>query len=557
MNRITGFRLTNVLSHRSLMVSVPDKSRVLLLAGDNGSGKTTILQAIRLCLSGELQRGIGYKKDLDALVTRGEKHGAVEVSVEKGGMPAAYKFSLNTGNHGSSSPNPKDWGMALDPHRFLTMEASARRQTVMQLAGVELKSARLVEDLVKDGHDQGRIDRAMGFVRLGIAKAVEEAKTAATEARGAWKAITGEVYGEKKGADWAAAVPSLPEGNLPDLLGEQGRITMRLQAAKSERDRLNADRISWEAAKDAPKVAAQLSARQTALDELLTDIAANVEEADALAALASAAGSTTAPCPSCGTLLCWDAKNELKEYESAKPSKPAPVAHKELQALRAKITEQRAQENTLRRHIAESETAQVRMRNMPAEPNADEIAKALTAVTRIETELQMADSEIRALRDGQADYERAKSATAKARAEHENVVGYAKLAEAIELLPTRYLSKALSSINTLLAQTIPVFGAPVAIGEDMAPTYNGIPYALASESQQLRVELAIGWVLAKLSGTGVVLVDRIDLLAPARRGPVLKWMAAQEDVQFIVAATLKAPPTLPAAIAVEWLEGGA
>lgn len=146
--------------------------------------------------------------------------------------------------------------------------------------------------------------------------------------------------------------------------------------------------------------------------------------------------------------------------------------------------------------------------------------------------------------------------TAAAQRHHADVQGFSQLAKAIEALPANYLVSALKEVNDQLAELTAAFGGtPVVIGPDLEPLYGVTGYQFLSESEKWRVELALGYALASRT-TGLCLVDRLDVLQPSARGPVLKWMMGQDKVQFIIAATLKESPKLPPAIQVRWLGEG-
>ena len=48
---------------------------------------------------------------------------------------------------------------------------------------------------------------------------MEQAKTYTSESRGAWKAVTGEVYGSDKAEGWMVTIPALDDG-IPEVSQE-------------------------------------------------------------------------------------------------------------------------------------------------------------------------------------------------------------------------------------------------------------------------------------------------------------------------------------------------
>ncbi|UTN73787.1 AAA family ATPase [Pseudomonas aeruginosa] len=85
--RITKLEITNFqgLRHAALDVSAP----VLLVAGHNGAGKSSLLDAISMAFSGQPRR-VSLKKEMDKLVTEGAKKGEARVEW----LDAAYEVQV-------------------------------------------------------------------------------------------------------------------------------------------------------------------------------------------------------------------------------------------------------------------------------------------------------------------------------------------------------------------------------------------------------------------------------------------------------------------------------
>lgn len=76
---ITRLKLSNVRLHADLDVMFSDSDQLVLLAGDNGAGKSTILEAIVYALYGETRHG---RRGIADMVRRGAEHEGMQVDLE-------------------------------------------------------------------------------------------------------------------------------------------------------------------------------------------------------------------------------------------------------------------------------------------------------------------------------------------------------------------------------------------------------------------------------------------------------------------------------------------
>ena len=74
--KITSLQIKNFLGARAVDLTL--KTPITMLAGINGSGKSSCLEAVRLALSCEGAR-VPLKKDFASMLTGGQKAGHVEV----------------------------------------------------------------------------------------------------------------------------------------------------------------------------------------------------------------------------------------------------------------------------------------------------------------------------------------------------------------------------------------------------------------------------------------------------------------------------------------------
>lgn len=544
--RLTHITLSHFLNHQSLNLPVAPDTRVLFVCGGNGKGKSGLAQGIKLALTSDLIRGLKYKNQLSELVTQGEKDGQVAITVDLDGSEATYRLNLHTGNYSGDAPALPGDALALDPEGFVALDANERRKRLFHVAGIQLKAEAIVLDLTNAGHTMERVQRIVPSFRGGFDAAVKEAQNAATEARGGWKAITGETYGSTKGEHWKATAPIQDVKTPVDVL--QKRVNEAQQLAEKLRNDhalLKQAAQAHAAVADSQGVRESLTKNEKALTELRAEREAISKEVEAIRNAAQYKGGQTCPCPACGVVLYWNSVGVLKEWDDAKPAMPAPQAHQALQQVNDQLAELDRRIQRVQQAVADGKAAAKLTQNLPPEPEPGAVREAEGKWRVADADLAVAQGELNAAKDGAKEVEQANQRTQQARGLHDDVVAFAALADAVKELPGKYLTSALKAVQELLDEANPAFDAPVTLGPDMELRYGTIPYPLASESQQWRMRTAMGYALAVMGGLGIVVLDRFDVLQPTARGPVLKWLAQQQRVQAVLCATLKDAPKLP------------
>lgn len=544
--RISHITLSHFLNHRTLNVPVQPDTRVLFVCGENGAGKSGVAQAIKLALTGTPVRGLQYKNQLSELITQGEKDGLAAVTVLHDGKETVYRLSLRTGNYSGSSPELPGDPLSLDPDGFVSLDANERRKLLFRLAGIQLKPEAIVRDLVDGGHDLERVQRVTPAFRHGFDAAVKEAQTAATEARGGWKAITGENYGSAKADGWRATEPVLEVKEPVDVL--QGRVNeakATVERLRAQHDSLRQAAAAHAAVADSQQLRDQLATNETALGELRQQREELGKEADAIKQAAQYKGGQTCPCPKCGEILYWNTVGVLKVWDEAKPAMPPPQAHAALQQVTEQLQELDRRIARVQQAVADGKAASKLLANLPDAPEPGAVRTAEGKFQQSQAELAIAQADLNVAVNGAQEVERAKERTKKAAIFHADVGAFAALAEAIQELPVKYLTSAITGVQTLLDEASAAFEQPVTLGQDMELRYGTVPYGLASESQQWRMRAAMGYALAVVGGLGMVVLDRFDVLQPKSRGGILKWLSSQQRVQVVLCGTLKELPKLP------------
>jgi len=563
--RIAEINATNYLSHRALALAVAPDTRVLFIAGPNGAGKSAVAQAIRLALTGDPVRGLEAKNQLVQLIRQGESSGNVSVTlvdpsagVNQGGE-YVYSVNLKSGTRTAKSVGednaPTIPALALDPAEFLRLDAKSRQKEMFRLAGVKMSMEAITKALGERGHAPERVERACKYLRLGFDAASKEARDAATEARGAWKSITGESYGDVKAETWRAPLPERSvEGSFDEVKTAAAAARQAVTETSEKLHKLQAAEESTRGAEKMRQLVADLDANKSRATIIDTEAKELADKADALGRKAAYHGGTTEPCPACGVVLARDGNGRLIE------SKTVPHSMEEMKAAKAEheqaktaLRDANSRLAAVRTAVAEGEAARKLLADLPKRPSDEDMEAAKRANNVAQATLAQAQSDLDLAERAERQREEADQRTEAAKLAHRDVGAYVALAEGIDALPGEFLSGVVTTVNGLLAEAAAAFDQPIIVGADMAPMYGTIPYALASESQQWRIRAALGYAIAELSKVGILVLDQFDVLEPRARGPVLKFLATQTRAQVVLLGTLKEKPNLPKPFAVEWL----
>lgn len=556
--RIDSIEVQNFAGLRDAFI-VLDRP-VLLACGPNGAGKSSLLEAIRFALLGEMPR-VALKRDAAALVTEGAKRGGVAVVAD------GYTFTvaLPAGTAPDGGRPVRGIACALDPARFARLDAKERAAALYEATGVTHEPQAIRERLLRRKIDAERVEAILPVIRAGWDAAEKHAKAKTSEARGGWKAITGEAYGSQKAAGWTAPAPTVDPAAGERLGAELARAEEAHSTATAAHAEMAAVRKAAESQAERLAGLREQAGRYARVqDKLLRDEASLKEwTAKAEEARKRRTGSTLA-CPDCGAVLALADGKLVHGEPAAAEATPSTAELAEIDRAVALY------QNALaagRRDLAACDAAAEALKaidDAPPPPDAEalEAAKAHAAETRSTLEqarraLTEHETQARAARE-------AEGRTAAAAGWHADVAAWSAIAEAVapDGIPGELLAEALAPVNARLAQSAAIAQWPaVSIGADMAITYGGRAYALCSESERWRADAMIGEAIAHLGGARCIALDRMDVLDATGREDCLLWLdelARGHGLQSaIVAATLKAAPAgLPDTIATVWIAGG-
>ncbi|CUJ22051.1 AAA family ATPase [Achromobacter xylosoxidans] len=581
--RIAHINIENFQGARA--VDLDMRTPVALIAGSNGAGKSSIAEAVRLALLGTPER-VGLKKELGALVTEGAKLGAVALDLEHGAVGISLPKGTQTGE--ALVPQSPALPYVLAPERFAAAKPDERRTLLFALSGTNVKADEIERRLLARSCSPLLVPAIKPILRGGFAAGAEYAKQQATEAKGAWKAATGEQWGSQKAEGWAADVPSFDQAALVGERAALAEVDAKLEQYTKALGALEQKASAFAAARDQNAARQAQAAKLPALRQKLEfDLDEHEKAAAHVETLQAKAGTG----PRVGLVhdlaLClsqlWkseasknvafgiglDIKSVLATYErqygkigAAGDTEAAAALPK---AIEARDLMARSVEND-RRDIAAAEAAAAQLQGAaaPEEIQPADVEAARAKVTALRAERKGIDDRVQALLNAKQAATSAAERTTNATRYHGDVLAWLAIGDALspDGIPGEILAEALEPINAKLADLASLAGWWVpSIAADMSITWRGRPYRLLSESERWRVDALIGAALAEISGLRCLILDRFDCLDLGGRGDALGLadaLAADGRMDTIlVLGTLKAAPAAPSDMfTVVWIDEG-
>lgn len=567
--KISNLKISNYCGIRHLDIKL--RQPVLLVAGSNAAGKSSLQDAIRLMLNSDLGR-VDLKKNAGKLIRDGATTAECSVVTADGDE---YRAIINSGGIVVTRPSQD---ITLPYLLEMAMFSSAAPDDKRTLLAEITKTAPTPELIVKRLHERGcesdKVAIIQTMLRAGTDMACKHARQAATEAKGAWRAVTGETYGEKKAETWAAAKPefdadadlalkkeldaldALLESNVRQLtLSEDAKSRKAQNATKREAYRGSAEKLS--------RLEKKLAADRKDLEDWTEKLEAAQEKASGKPV------PKLFPCPCCNAQLYHDIKRPdaaLMEWKDGGQVQD-PEAAAAIPGIENSVRLfQSAVANDLR-DIEAAKQAAAMLASLPAPENMDALNAGIAALQKrivdMRADKKRIEADYRAHNDKAREAMQANGKTAKAAGYHADVCAWSKIADALspDGIPGELLAGALSPFNERLRQSADDTGwAQVAIDADMQISANGRPYALLSESEKWRTDAMLTEAISHLSGSGLMLLDRMDVLDLPGRGDCMAWLEVLVDNEeigtAIVCATLKAEPAARTGVQAVWLENG-
>lgn len=575
-------------------VAIDTATPVTLLAGRNGAGKSSVRDGIALALTADLGR-VSLKKEAGQLVRTGAETAVCEVKTAEGdAFHVAITAAGKIANGQKGEPSPV-LSYVLDAQRFARLDDTARRAFLYGLMGVKTDQGEIARRMEARGCHIGKVQRILPLLRSGFDAACKEAKAKATEAKGAWRTVTGETYGSEKAKTWAATVPPYDasvqktlatELQHADVALEQWQQQVgKLQAEEQHRAKIRAALpVLHERAGRLERIAAKLATDEQQLADWEADLAKTAAAAGAgprvglvhdLARALFAFLDTGEPCTvQPGDDPKIDAANlALVAYENEHGKLGTTTGDSKAQARLPSVRNSRdlmasAVAND-KRDLATAQAAKTEAENIEAVLaetfDAAALSEAREQIDTLKAKRAAIVTKLDAQKSIKAQIDAAEKKTADATMHAEDVATWDAIGDALapDGIPGEILAEALGPINDRLAQSaVDAEWPKVVIAPDMSITGSGREYRLMSESERWRVDAMLAEAVAFLSGTRLLVLDRFDVLDPLGRAQLIGWLDVLADTGEIDTAlifgTLKAAPTdLPATMRAHWIEAGA
>ncbi|MGP3789808.1 AAA family ATPase [Pseudomonas sp. B392_1p] len=602
--RISNIEITNFqgLRHAALAVSEP----LLLVSGHNGAGKSSLLDAISMALTGQPRR-VSLKKDMGQLVTEGAKKGEAVVSwIGANGEEESAAVALPSGK-GAPLVDMPCLPFVLDASKFAALDSKERRRILFALTGATASPNEIAKRLEARGAYPNLVEQIKPMLRAGFDAAAAQAKEYASEARGAWKAVTGETYGSEKAEGWEPAISTQIHIKQEDLdaaakqvaaieadLGEAqqtlgGHKSAMAAAGKRQQriaelgevaellqrreNKLNHDRANlkhWQQ----QLYDAEAAAAGTGKQGLIHDMARNMAEWQALAERTDGVKEKNGPSTPWFVLGEMDRMNALMDRYVAEHG-PLGSESEGSDELAKRAPEFRTVVESLTRAVINSERdvkssqdAAAQVEALKAEASnalpPEAIANAEQVINELRQERDKLLAKQQALHEAHQALNGRDALIVEATKQHTLVKGWVTVADALSPtgIPAEILADALSPVNTLLAELSAQAGwQEVAISSDIDVTFDGRLYGLLSESEKWRCDALLAIAIASLSGLRFMCLDRYDVLDLPSRGQIIKLlMARTQDGTLdsaIIAGTMKAAmERTPAGLQAVWIEDG-
>jgi DNA repair exonuclease SbcCD ATPase subunit len=549
-------------------ISVAVNAPVLLVTGHNGAGKSSLRDAIRLALTGAASR-VSLKKDYGNMIKDGTKKADVIIGTEEG----AYNYALPAAK-GVHSDNPY-LPLCIDATAFASMKADDRRKALFELSGCTINANKVREMLLAEKCDPKLTEQILPMLRSGFPAAEAEAKERASQARGAWKQVTGETYGSQKAESWEAPAVEVPDIAVIDEL--KGQLEQN-QIAINEKNQLigtakaaianeaNFQNRIAQLEEQAGKVE-RIKAKQATDEKSLTEVQQLINEAEQ-----AALSQEALPCPCCQTLLVYSRAEHAFIDATTLSTKAGDAGIAKLEEYRNSATMLQRTIANNQRDLLNAENAAQQLQELQAsaaassESSATNIEALQGDINDLNDARQDLLGRINDLQEQQFAAAQTLTKTKDAARHHAEVLAWTTIAEqmAPSGIPANILSQALKPFQNLIDNInslVPRWPA-VGITPDMELVAGHRSYGLLSESEQWRVQAVITLALAQLSGINLVVLDRFDVLDPVSRVELMEALCDLSDqnqhLQVVMLGTLAKPAAgLPDSYIQQiWLEAG-
>lgn len=573
--KISKIEVSNILGlHRAdIDISTP----ILMVLGNNEAGKSSLRDAISMAILGDPVR-VKLKKDYGQLLHQDAKKGRVTL-MQENELLAEYK--LPAGDHTCEPVAGAEFlQYVISPALTASLPEKDLRTMLFQLTKCKASPDVTAKLLIARGADEKLVEEVKPMLRSGFPSAAKDAAERATQAKGAFRALTGENWGSVQSEGWELVIPDAPD--MPnvspaaiDAVIEQHKIVLAniengisfiagLEAKTEQavtfytrRDELT------EAFELFGRAQAKLDTDKKTLEELEATLATSNDKLKAMQA-----GVVPVACPCCTELLTVTGQ-VLTKFHGLKADTKA------TSDLALDVNKSRAAVDMLKRTIENDVRAVTTAENAGKDLAALEeagcpevkdgaLADAQGKLTKCRLLADKLRAKIEAMKQRQEMIDGAEETTKAAAKHHEEVKAWLLIADALKPdgIPADILSTALKPVNDSLAILSRLSGwKKVEISSDMQITADGRIYGLMSESAKWRIDTLLALAISQVSELRFVTLDRFDVLDMAGRKQLIGMLMQLAEMglieQAIILGTLKAPlGGMPADVGQVWITNG-
>lgn len=585
--KLTQITIDNILGVRQIDAHLV--RGVNYFIGKNGAGKSSIREAVKMAFLGSPDR-VALKKEYGELLHGDATAGFVTIDTEEHGTPG---FSAPKGTHSAAEGLDADaLPFCIDPQLFAGLKPEEKRAFLMKLTGTKPDREKIAARMLEMGISQDVIDFVLPMLRQGFPAAAAQAEQQRKDMRAAWKATTGETYGDVKAQDWKAEAHEYEDGKISEISTAIDVQSKQLEEVIAKLGGLRQEKVqAVMAANNRKKLeedAAKCAPIRLKLDidkKNLAKAQADYEAAAARAGTGKREGLVHDLARAVMTFLV-----ELDQSELTPEDQQAIEALKAYENLYGAIDVEGDPEAAAR--LPELEKAVQLMqrsvdngeRNLTVALSAREelerdTSKKMRSPSTIDTAITKAEATIASEKKIIADHQallqaeqekkrrslEAKDTTAKAADYHRKAMAWDKAYEALSPngIPAELLAAAVDPFNAQLYSISETIGWPhVEIDADMQITLGGRQYRLLSESEKWRADAVLAIAISYTAGIHFVVLDRFDVLDNKGRSDAidgLDLLACDQVIESaLVMGTLKAKPDLSQfdQSAVFWVEDG-
>lgn len=563
--KISRIDLQGLLGAQQVALNL--NSPVVLVAGDNAAGKSSVREAMRAAFLGMPERVL-KKKDLGQLVHDGMEAGAITVEFDTGTAQFTAPGGEQEVRHDFKQRQWEQISTALpfclDPALFAASAPEDRRKLLFSLTGASSSREEVQAALQQRGLPETVISAVMPMLRSGFPAAAKFAEERCRDAKASWKATTGETYGHVKAQAWQAALPG--DVDLSDLqklesqgAAIKGKIDATRQRLGGAEQKLKAwlgheaNRQNDQTAFDRlPSLEKKLAFDQAELDKW----DAEVERLSGLAGVGSREGLVhdLAKClaDACEVISSSSELGErielaLNAYETQHGPIESVLADPDAvqklpQALQARdlmLTSVQAD----KRAIEQAKAAGARLESAHTlEQGSEREVEAIRAeLAGLQQEHAEIAGQLHTLTAAKTARDAAEQKTQQALAHHQLAQQWQLAIDALspDGIPAEILAKAIGPVNEQLQHISGVFDWPsVKLDQDMMINAGGRAHGLLSESERWRANTIIALVLANLSGARFVTLDQVDVLSLPGRSDLIDGLDHLAESAYLDTALL-------------------